>query len=136
MAELMTIEQCLEILIEFNLHNTIIKADLELIINSVKRLGTGTAPDKVSRHWRLLQVYYRIQSHLRILRTLRFLHVRRDANRVADWLANEGVRCTKDNKCCLWELVPAGQLRESCHILALTDKENYQHMKGNLAVDP
>jgi len=135
MAELMAIEQCLDILIEFNLHNTIIKGDSELIINSVKQLGMSIALDKFSRHWRLLQVYYRIQSHLRILRTLSFVHVRRDANRVADWLANEGVRCARYNRCCLWESVPTEQLREGCYTLARTDRENYQHMKGNLAID-
>jgi len=80
-------------------------------------------------------VYYQIQSHLIILRTLSFVHMRRDANKVAEWLTNEGVRCTKDNKCYLWDLVPAGQLRESCHTLALTDKEPYQHMQGNPPVD-
>ena len=127
MAKLMVMEQCLEILIKYKLHNTIIEADSELIINSVKRLGTGTPPEKVSRHWTLLQVYHRIQLHLRILRTLSFVHLRRDANRIANWLANEGVRCTRDNKCFLWGSAPVGQLHEGCHTLTLIDKEQYQH---------
>jgi len=50
MAEFIAIEQGLEILIDHNLHNTIIEADSELTINSVKRIGTGTTPDKVSNH--------------------------------------------------------------------------------------
>ncbi len=55
MTELMALEQCLEILMESNLQNTIIKADSELIINSVKKICNGSAPEKVSKHSRLLQ---------------------------------------------------------------------------------
>lgn len=72
MAELMALEQCLEILMEINLHNSIIEADSKLIINSVKKICNGIAPERVSKHWRLLQVYQRIQSYLRTLRTLNF----------------------------------------------------------------
>lgn len=57
MAELMAIEHCLEIPRDSNLHNIIIEVDSELIINSVKKIGNGSTPNKVSRHWRLLQVY-------------------------------------------------------------------------------
>ena len=64
MAELMALEQCLEILRESNLHNIIIEANSELIINSVKKISYGSAPDKVSRHWQLLPVYQCIHSHL------------------------------------------------------------------------
>ena len=60
MAELMALEECLEILIELNLHNTIIEADFDLIINSVKKIFKGTTPERVSKHWWLLQVYQRI----------------------------------------------------------------------------
>ena len=54
MAKLMALEKCLEILRDSNLHNTIIEADSELIINSVKKICHGFAPDRVSRHLQLL----------------------------------------------------------------------------------
>ena len=54
MAELMALEKCLEILIESNLHDTIIEVDSELIINSVKKISNGITPERVSKHWRLL----------------------------------------------------------------------------------
>lgn len=54
MAELMALEQCLEILKNDNLQNIIIEADSELIINSIKRICCGSAPENVSSHWRLL----------------------------------------------------------------------------------
>eukprot|EP00253_Pinus_taeda_P032242 PITA_32242 len=131
MVELMAMEQCLEILIAHNTHIVIIEADSELVINSVKRIGTGTTLDNISSHWRLLQVYHRIHSHLRILRTLSFVHVRREANSVANWLANEGVRCKRDNMCCKWEEVPNSEMWEDCTSRALTDMEQYQNRQGN-----
>jgi len=75
-----------------------------------------------------LQVYHRIQSHLRILRTLSFVHVRKNANRLADQLTNEGVLCKRDNSKYMWELAPAEKLREDCHILPSTDSEHYHSM--------
>ena len=50
MVELMALEQCLEILMDSNLHNTIIESDSELIINSVKKICNGSAPEKVLKH--------------------------------------------------------------------------------------
>ena len=91
MVELMAMELCLEILLKYNIQNVIIEANSKLFINSVKRINAGAAPEKISKHWRLLQVYQRIQAHLRMLRTLRLVHVRRESNKVADCLANEGV---------------------------------------------
>lgn len=123
MAELMALEQCQEILRDSNLHNTIIEADSKLIINSVKKLCNGSVPDKVSKHWRLLQVYQLIQSHLRTMRTLSFIHVQRTTNRLADIMANEGVLCTKSNKIYEWSETPQGRLRDECHKQATLNKE-------------
>lgn len=64
MAELMALEQCLEILVNSSSHNVIIEANLELIIKAAKKISNDTSPDKVSKHWKLLQVFYRIYSHL------------------------------------------------------------------------
>ena len=50
MAELMAMDLCLEILLKYNIHNVIIEADSELIINSVKRINTGVLPEKISGH--------------------------------------------------------------------------------------
>jgi len=95
MVELMAIEHSLEILMDLNMHNTIIDVESELTINSVKKIVNGSAPEKVSNHWRLLQVYHHTQSHLRILRMLSFVHVCKNANKSADQLVNKGVLCKK-----------------------------------------
>ena len=64
MAELMELEQCLELFKLNHSSNVIMEADLEISINAVKKISCGTAPEKVSKHWRLIQVYQRIQKHL------------------------------------------------------------------------
>lgn len=126
MAELMQMELCLEILLKYNIHNVIIEANSELVINLVKRISVGVAPEKISRHWRLLQVYQRIQVHLRMLRTLRLVDVRREANKVADWLANEGVRNKHINLCYWWEEVMDDRMMEECSSRALSNRQQYQ----------
>ena len=50
----MALEQCLEIFISSNLHNAIIEANSELIIDLVKKIGNDTTPEKVSNYSRLL----------------------------------------------------------------------------------
>ena len=64
MVEIMALEQCLEIVMESNLHNAIIEADSKLAINLAKKMCNGTTPGKVSKHWRLLQIFRCIHSHL------------------------------------------------------------------------
>lgn len=124
MAELMAMELCLEILLKYNIHNVIIEADSELVINSVKRINAGAAPEKISGHWWLLQVYQRIQSHL----TLRLVHDRKEANKVADQLANEGVRNKHIDLCCRWEEVTDDKMKEECSSQALSDRQQYQNL--------
>lgn len=53
MAKPMALEQFLEILMESNLHNAIIEANSELVINAAKKMCNGTTPGKVSKHWML-----------------------------------------------------------------------------------
>lgn len=91
MAELMALEQCLELLNLNQSSNIIIETDSKIYINVVKRISCGAASEKVSKHWRLIQVYQRIQKHLLSLRTVTFRHVRREANKLVDTLANQGV---------------------------------------------
>lgn len=121
MAELLTLDQCLEILVEANLQNVIIDADSDLVIRAAKKIHNGTSPDKVSKHWKLLQVFHRIHSHLQTLKTIRFIHVRRKANMLADRLANEGVANKDRDSRQAWELLPEGKLREDCFTLATKD---------------
>lgn len=103
MAELLELDQCLEILVEENLQNANIEAESEFIIRVAKKIHNGTSPDKVSKHWKLLQVFFRIHSHLQTLRMIRFIHVRRKANMLGDRLANEGVTNKDKDSQHAWE---------------------------------
>lgn len=131
----MALEKCLEILMETNLYNSIIEADFELIINLVKKICNGTTLERVSKHWRLLQFYQPIQSHLRTLITFNFVHVRRTANRLVDRLANEGVLCSRNNQRYDGMMMPTGKLREDCQNQAIEDKENFQVMRNKKRED-
>jgi len=111
MAELMAMEQCLDLLKQDNYLNVMIEADLELIINSVQKIHNGIVPDKVSKHWKLIQVFQRIQSHLQGLCTISFHHVRRKANKLVDLLANQGVSCTENNVSMKWQELSPIRLR-------------------------
>ena len=126
MVELIALEQCLEILRDSNLHNIIIEADSKLIINSVKKICYGSALEKVSSHWRLVQIYQRIQTHMQNMRTLSFTHVRRTTKKLADILANEGVLCAKSINKYKWIETPQGRLRDECLRQVNVDRELYQ----------
>lgn len=49
MVELMALEKCLDFLKNDNLQNVIVKADPELIINSIERISGGMESEKVSK---------------------------------------------------------------------------------------
>jgi len=121
MAELLALDECLEIPVEANLQNVIIEANSDLIIRVAKKIQNGTSPDKVSKHWKLLHIFHRIHSHLQTLKTIRFVHVRRKENMLSDRLANEGVANKDKDSRHAWELLPKGKLREDCFILATKD---------------
>lgn len=97
-----------------NSHNVIIEAVLELIIRATKKICNGTSPDKVSKHWKLLQVFHRIYSHLQTLKTVRLVHVKRKVNMLVDPLANEGVTNRDRESRYVWDLLPLGKLWEDC----------------------
>lgn len=98
---------------ETNLQNVIIEANSDLVIKAVKKIQNGTSRDKVSRHWKLLQVFYRIQSHFCILQTIRFVHVRRKVDILADRLTNEGVTNGDKDSQLPWDLLPEGNLQRT-----------------------
>lgn len=75
MAELIAMEQFLELMEQNNCQNVIVKVIYEIIINLVKRISCGTDLEKVSKQWSLIQVYQQIQLHLLGLCIVSFNHV-------------------------------------------------------------
>lgn len=110
----MALERGIEILMEGNLHNAIIEANSKLVINVAKKMCNRKAHGKVSKHWRLSQVFQHILSQLQTLRTVSFIHVRRKCNMLANHLANEGVLCKESYIGYDWEFVPSRKLHDDC----------------------
>eukprot|EP00253_Pinus_taeda_P024910 PITA_24910 len=115
MAEILAMEHCLEFLLQHNQHNVIVEANSDLIINSAKKIIRGTAPEKVSKNWRLILIFQRIHNHLQGLRTITFKHVRRTANKLADLLANQGVNCTEEKFATKWQELTQLSLKAKFH---------------------
>lgn len=70
---------------------------------------------------------HKIQDHLQGLHTLKFFHVRRKANKLADILANQGVTCKDSRVSMSWLAMPQNDLKELCHHQAEEDKQVYQN---------
>ena len=51
----------------------------------------GTPPSKVSHHWKLLIILESLPSLLSKLSIILTSHIKRDANSLVDYLANQGV---------------------------------------------
>lgn len=126
----MALEQCLEILVNSNSHNIITEAYSELIIRAAKKICNGTILDKVSKHWRLSQVFHYIHSHLQTLKIVSFVHVKRKANMVADRLANEGVINKERDTRHDWELLPPGKLFEDRLSQAAKDMKQWERWRA------
>jgi hypothetical protein len=62
-----------------------------VIISLVSKIINGSNPTKVSPSWRLLGLLEEFNTLLQPTLTLIPSHVKREANKVADHLANEGV---------------------------------------------
>lgn len=127
MAKSMAMEQFLELLVQDNGQNVIIESDSELIINTVKRISCGFEPEKVSKHQKLIQVFQRIQLHLRGLCTVSFNHVWRKANKLVDLLANQGVKCTINRVAMGWQGLPQNGVKEQCDYQADEDMMVYRN---------
>lgn len=115
MEELMALEQCLDFMEQDNYQNVIVEADSKLIINLAKTISCGTTPNKVSKHWRLIQVFQWIQIHLHCLHTISFNHVWRAANKLADIMANEGVICSESRVAMGWQEMPQNRIKVYYH---------------------
>lgn len=70
---------------------TTLEGDSTMIIQMAKKLAYGKAPSKVSFRWHLWLRLEVLQSLLSCTSAVSFRHVHRDANKVADLLANQGI---------------------------------------------
>jgi len=68
-----------------------VEGDSKVIIGMAKKLAVGQNPGKVTTSWRLRHRLEALHALLEHNPAVTFQHVRRDANKVADWLSNQGI---------------------------------------------
>lgn len=68
-----------------------VEGDSQLIIHHTTRLLCGSSLSRLSANWRLDHLAKQLRDLLTSFSVLQASHVRREANKVADYLANQGV---------------------------------------------
>jgi ribonuclease HI len=76
---------------DLNLPHLIIEGDSKIIISLVAKIINDTDPEKITPSWHLLGPLSYLQALLHPSLTLITSHIRCEANKVVDKLANEGV---------------------------------------------
>lgn len=72
-------------------------------------------------------MYQRIQKHLLSLRTVSFRHVRRQANKLENTLANQGVINSESIFEMKWQEMYQGRVKDLCEELGAKDREIFKH---------
>jgi ribonuclease HI len=80
-----------QLALDHNLTCLIIEGDSKVIIELASKILNGRNLEKITPSWRLLGPLHSFQSLLRPSLTITTSHIRHDANKVADRLANVGV---------------------------------------------
>lgn len=75
----------------------IVEGDSQIIINMATKIQQGTEAQKVSRCWRMVTRLELLQSWLRDNKAITFNHIRREGNKLADFMANLGVDRGRDH---------------------------------------
>eukprot|EP00253_Pinus_taeda_P008458 PITA_08458 len=98
----------------------IVEGDSQLLINMAIKIQQGTEAQKVSRSWRMVSRLELLQSWLKDNKAITFNHIRREGNKLADFMANVGVDRGKDH----FEGLPQGNISE-------TEWSTYQEILKN-----
>jgi len=69
-----------------------VEGDSLIIIASVIIIQAGSPVAKIASSWRLLSRLEKMEERLQTPRTITFKHIRRTANKVANRMANQGVK--------------------------------------------
>jgi ribonuclease HI len=107
-------EMGLHIASKQNFHHLIIEGDSKFLIQGLRKVITGMKSDRVSRHWKLQAGYENLAILSRSFSTILCVHVRRNANKLADRLANKGVTMTNRDLDMAWRDLPQGKLHQNC----------------------
>ena len=112
---------------DHHLNKIIVEGDSQIIIQLITKIIHGAHPLEVSPSWRLSGLLEEFGSLLQPNITIIPSHVKREANKVVDYLQNEGVAST--TKLIHWnaKTSPRSELLDQCLDLA---KNNYPTLVG------
>jgi hypothetical protein len=116
-----------QLALDHNLTCLIIEGDSKVIIELASKIINGRNPEKITPSWRLLGPLYSFQAILRPSLTIITSHVKRDANKVADKLANAGVDLTRQITLTIPGRSQSSTIWTQCQELAQRD---YPHPDG------
>jgi ribonuclease HI len=100
-AELTSLLQGLQQAVTLASHKIILEGDSQIVIQLITKILHGGNPQKISPSWRLAGLLEDFKSLLGHNISVIPSHVKREANAVADYLANEGVQREKEQ--IIWE---------------------------------
>jgi ribonuclease HI len=120
-AELTGLLRGLQTAMDKGYQRIILEGDSQIIIRLTTKILYGCDPAKISPSWRLYGLLadfsHLLQPHLSITTS----HVKRDANKVADCLANEAVETGEEHFCWEEHISPAPEILTRCQTLATND---------------
>jgi ribonuclease HI len=90
-AELISLVRGLQVATQNYYHQVIVDEDSQIIIQLISKILYGEHPRRISPSWRLLGLLEDFGALIHLNLTLIPSHVKREANKVADHLANTGV---------------------------------------------
>jgi hypothetical protein len=99
---------------EHGFHNLVVEGDSQIIINMLQRILNGANLDKVMPSWRLSHGLQLLTNLLIPTQAIIPSHVRRQANQVADELANIGTTWTGSDLLCISALEPEHPTLQHC----------------------
>jgi ribonuclease HI len=120
-AEIWGLIRGIQLATSLNLNHLIFEGDSQVVIELATKLINGSDPAKVSPSWHLLIPLETLFSLLRPSLTLIPSHVRREANKVVDKLANEGVSTQAEDILIEAHQSPTPPLLTHCKEIALRD---------------
>jgi ribonuclease HI/exonuclease III len=120
-AELTGLLRGLQSAIDTGHQRIILEGDSQIIIRLITRILHGCTPEKISPSWRLHGLLADFSQHLQPHLTITTSHVKREANKVADRLANEAVEQGKEHLRWERQSSPDNELLNCCQALANRD---------------
>jgi ribonuclease HI len=120
-AELTGLLQGLQLAISLPSHQIILEGDSQVIIQLITKILHGASPQKISPSWRLAGLLEDFDNLCNRSLSIIPSHVRRTANGVADYLANEGVQ--RDLERTIWDArsLEDSDIPQHCQLLAHKD---------------